>query len=56
MTDVLNDLIYAATPGVLEVQSDCDVVYIRRRRVSVLIPQPHQQEVLTGNLFEFHEF
>lgn len=47
-------LIYAATPGVVEVQSDCNVVYIWRGRVYVLIPQSHQQEVITGNLGELH--
>lgn len=50
-----NYLIYAATPGVLEVQSDCDVVYVWRWRVYVLIPQPHHQEVITGNFGELHK-
>lgn len=48
-------LIYAATPGVLQVQSNCNVVYIWSGWVYVLIPQPHHQEVITGDLGKLHQ-
>lgn len=48
-------LISAATPSVLEVQSNCNVVNIWSGRVYVLIPQPHHQEIITGNLGELHQ-
>lgn len=48
-------LIYAATPGVLQIQSDCNVIHMWRWRVCMLIPQPHHQEVLTGNFGELHQ-
>lgn len=45
-------LVYVATPCVLHIQSDCDVVNIWGVWVRVLVPQSHQQPVFTGKVVE----
>lgn len=47
---------YASAPSVREVQSNGDVVDVRRRRVSVMVSNAHREEMAAGYFCDFYQF